>query len=279
MNIEDGNFRAPIMPEEEHNISFSGKHTKINYNLHFDRSPFIKSVLQPEINTNGKIKMTSLGKCSYKESPTIDTVPNLSFIVDNGLGFDSHPADWFDTYFPRKRKESTHPKAVTLDIFTGWLNVKAMMANAGKRGGKYSDFKDFTKRELMAHLGVYLLHSISPSPLIEMKYKHHADDPVNGSHVYNRIFGIKGVTRQKEFKAFFACVDPIILTPPTNTHQNWKIDSLLKQILRISQSAIHIGRYISTDEQGIEFQGRHKDRQRITFKKVGDGLFGRRALC
>ena len=167
----------------------------------------------------------------------------------------------------QRKEEKVLTQKRSLDNFTGWLNVKAMMVNASKRGGKYSDFKDFTKRELMAHLGVYLLHSISPSPLIEMKYKHHAEDPVNGSHVYNRIFGIKGVTRQKEFKAFFACVDPIIPTPPTNTHPNWKIDSLLKQILRISQSAIHIGRDISTDEQGIGFQGRHKDRQRITFKK------------
>ena len=28
MNVEDDNFRAPTMPEEEHNISFSGKPTK-----------------------------------------------------------------------------------------------------------------------------------------------------------------------------------------------------------------------------------------------------------
>ena len=45
--------------------------------------------------------------------------------------------------FQGKEKKRTHPKAVTLDDLTGWLNVKAMMANAGKRGGKYSGFKDF----------------------------------------------------------------------------------------------------------------------------------------
>ena len=45
MNVEDGNFRAPTMPEEKHNISFSGKPTKKNYDVHFYRSPFIKSVL------------------------------------------------------------------------------------------------------------------------------------------------------------------------------------------------------------------------------------------
>ena len=65
MNVEDGNFCATTMLEEEHNISFSGKPTKTNYE-HFDRSPFIKSVLQPEISTNEKMKMTSLGKYSYK---------------------------------------------------------------------------------------------------------------------------------------------------------------------------------------------------------------------
>ena len=59
--------------------------------------------------------MTSLGKYNYKESPTTDTVPNISFIFDNSLGFDSHPADRLDLYFPRERKESTHLKAVTLD--------------------------------------------------------------------------------------------------------------------------------------------------------------------
>ena len=103
---------------------------------------------------------------------------------------------------------------------TAWLNVKTMMANTGKRGGKYTGFKYFTKRELMAHLGVYLLHSIYPSPQIEMKFKCNAEDPVNGSDICNRLFGKKRVTRHKEFTDFFACVNLIIPTPPTNTHPN-----------------------------------------------------------
>ena len=62
--------------------------------------------------------MTALGKYNYKESPSTDTVPNLNFIFDNSLGFDSHPVAWFAPYFSRKRKESTHPKVVTFDDLT-----------------------------------------------------------------------------------------------------------------------------------------------------------------
>ena len=47
---------------------------------------------------------------------------------------------------------------------------------------------------------------------------------------------------------------------------------------RVSQDAIHIGRYISINEQDIVFQDRHKDKQRVTFKKAGDGFLVD-ALC
>ena len=57
------------------------------------------------------------------------------------------------------------------DDIEGWMNIKAMMLGAGKIGGKYKDFVDFNKQELMAHLAVYFLHAISPSPQVEMKFK------------------------------------------------------------------------------------------------------------
>ena len=88
-----------------------------------------------------------------------------------------------------KRVKDTHTKAVAMDDMTAWLNVKAMIANVGKWGGKYADFTDFTKCELMSHLSLYLLHAILSSPRLDMKIKSKSEDPVNGSTLCNEVFG------------------------------------------------------------------------------------------
>ena len=130
----------------------------------------------------------------------------------------------------------------------------------------------------MSHLSLYLLYAISPSPRLDMKFRSEAEDPVHGSNLWNEVFGKPGVTRHKEFKAFFSAINPIIPTPSTNTHPNWKVDPCLKQFARLSRECIYIGKIIACDEQDIGFQGRHRDKQRVTFKKMGDG-FLLDALC
>ena len=66
----------------------------------------------------------------------------MKYLFENGIGFDSHPVEWFNLFFPLKLVKDTHPKDVTMDYMTAWLNVKAMIDNAGKRGGKYANFID-----------------------------------------------------------------------------------------------------------------------------------------
>ena len=104
----------------------------------------------------------------------------MEYLFENGIGFYNHPVEWFNLFYPLKLVKDTHPKAVTMDDMTACLNVKAMIANAGKRGGKYADFIDITKCELMSHLSLYLLHAISPPPRLDMKFKIKSEDPVNG---------------------------------------------------------------------------------------------------
>ena len=43
-------------------------------------------------------------------------------------------------------------------------------------------------------------------------------------------------------------------------------------MMRVAKYYIHIGQSISVDEMDISFQGRHKDKQRVTYKKGGDGF-------
>ena len=92
------------------------------------------------------------------------------------------------------------------------------------------------------------------------------------------VFGSNATTRHKEFKIFFSATDPLLPTPPTTTHPNWKIDPVLKHMMRVSKEVIILGKSISIDEQDIGFQGQHKDKQRISYKRVGDGFLVD-ALC
>ena len=116
--------------------------------------------LLPEKDARGRFRKDAKGQFKYTKQTHTTTIPNIEYLFENNVGLDSHPADWFKLFFPKKRERQTHPKSVTMDEYTAWLNTKAL--NAGAGGGKYKSFKKNTSTELMAHLSLYLLHSISP---------------------------------------------------------------------------------------------------------------------
>ena len=273
MQVDGIRFREPTRTEAEHQAQHPDAQKKRNYSETFDRDPFVQvELLLPEKNLRGRFKKDKDGKHKYSKQYTTDTVPNIDNLHKKGIDLNSHPATWFDIFFPKKRDRRTHPKAVTMDELTAWLNTKAVILNAGPGGGKYKNFKIFSSSELMSHLSLYLLHGVSPSPQIDLKFKSQAEDPVNGSDLCWHVFGKNGTTRHKEFKAFFSAADPLKPVPPTTSHPNWKVDALLKHMMRVSKEVVCIGQDISVDEQDIGFQGRHRDKQRISYKKVGDGF-------
>ena len=60
---------------------------------------------------------------------------------------------------------------------TAWLNVKVMIANSGNWGGKYADFIDFTKCELMSHFvklvkSAYLPFRFTALAITAFKFSH-----------------------------------------------------------------------------------------------------------
>ena len=163
--------------------------------------------------------------------------------------------------------------AVTVDDFTNQTNTKALILNAGEGGGRYKTFSLFSVNEIMAHLAIYLLHSISPSPQIEMKFKTQKEDPVNSSNLCTEVFGSNASIRHEQFKCFFSATDPLKSIPPTNTHPSWKIDPVLKHIMWVSTQCVVLRSNISIDEQDIGFQGQHRGKQHISYKCVGEGFW------
>jgi hypothetical protein len=78
--------------------------------------------------------------------------------------------------------------------------------------------------------------------------------------------------RHKHFNSFFSCQDLMLPPPSRKTHPNHKIDDFLSYVNGISMEVWDVGKHLSCDEQTIGFQGRHQDKQRISYKKEGDGF-------
>ena len=73
------------------------------------------------------------------------------------------------------------------------------------------------------------------------------------------------------FKCFFSAQDPRLMTPPKNTHPNFKIDPWMLHLLQCFAEMWDLGAEISYDEATQGFKGRHSLKARIKFKKEGDG--------
>ena len=61
-------------------------------------------------------------------------------------------------------------------------------------------------------------------------------------------------------------------------HPNWKLYPLFNHMMQVTKYVINIRQSIFVDEMDIIFQGWHKDKQRVTYKKGGDGFLVD-ALC
>ena len=123
----------------------------------------------------------------------------------------------------------------------------------------------FSITDLSKHLGLYILNGTSPTPQVELKSGRQLEDPVNGNDMCHEVFiGNEGVRRHCEFKTFFSVVYLRYATPPRTTYPNWKVGPMLKHAMDVCKREMHIGNYISIDEQTLGFQGRHSDKLCVT---------------
>jgi hypothetical protein len=261
-------FRAPTVPEGE-----VSQVKKRNFSQKFDRMAFTGMTEVPERYSNGRLKKQKDGSYSYKKQAQTETTADMTFIRKHQLNLDSHPAEWFQSFLPITNTKRN--QIFSLENCLSWTNTKAMLENAGGQGGKYHDFEPFSIVEFQRHIGLYLVQALSPSPQVEMKFRSQLEDPVNGNDfVHNSFGGVswKSERRHRHFKCFFSSQNPTLTVPSRESNPNWKVHPLLKHMLHVSKEAIFLGRNLSCDEQTIGFQGNHKDKQRITYKREGDGF-------
>jgi hypothetical protein len=127
------------------------------------------------------------------------------------LTVESSPEDWVEKLLQDKRKPTDPRHVVTISEWTNYSNAKAMLSNAGQKGGIYTEFTPFSPQEIKSFFGLYVLHGQTPSPQIKMKIKSQLEDPVCGRDICHAVFRKKcRKKRHKHFKAFFACQDLII---------------------------------------------------------------------
>ena len=75
-----------------------------------------------------------------------------------------------------------------------------------------------------------------------------------------------------EMMYLFAVQDPMVPIPSRKKAPNHKVDHMFAHMLRVFSDSYDVGKDISGDEQDAPFQGKHQDKQRVTYKKAGDGF-------
>ena len=116
---------------------------------------------------------------------------------------------------------------MSMKLLTKWTNLKATLAGASSDGNIYQDYHHFTTKELLQHIGIYIIHGISPSPRVEHKFKPKHVDSVHGNDMVYYSFGTNSERHHRHFKCFFACQNPAIIIPCRTKYPSWKVRPLI----------------------------------------------------
>lgn len=261
-------FRGPTQPASQ-----TIENVRYDFQECFDRPVFKEC--SPEwrftkSKKNRRVQMDGRGVPRYFSSLREKGRAKVSWLEKHGLNNESQPWEYVEglmrTDLTGENKERT-----LFNDWTAWTNTKAVLGNVG-RGGVYNGFTDFDVEEIKRFVGLYVLNGLNISPRIEYKFESQENDWVNGNDAVNRAFGKIGVTRHKQFKYLFACQDPLVLIPDRKTAPNHKVDHFFSHMLEVFSDSYDVGKDISGVEQDSPFQGKHQDKQRVNYKKAGDGF-------
>jgi len=264
--------RAPTVPREDADVQ---PLPKKSFSNRFDRPVFEGRKIVKETYTKPD------GTRGIKRNTTIRIRggPRNSFLQKHSLSKDSLAVEFADAYFPmfeNKETDNNGDPYLSMEYLTRNTNMRATLAFAGE--ATYDEWSGpFTIKELRQHIGLYVLNGLSPSPSIELKFN--KEDNANFNMFCFEHFGSNAVRRHRQFKAFLGCQDPRKPTPLIqHSSPLFKVLSVVKWIRKLGPLSWQCGVDLALDEQTIGFQGHHADKQRITYKKEGDG-FQCDALC
>ena len=167
---------------------------KRNYPHVFDRALFVGTI---GIDKLGRYKRRWIDPINKKiiidEKPIGDHgAPRPEFIFENELDSDSLPHEWFEPFLPRSLS----------GMWTSYTNHKVLLANAGQDDEVYPEYTPFTNDELRKNFSVYMIHGLSPSPHVSMKFNSQQEDDINGNDFIKRSLVPATVRRHKKFRLF-----------------------------------------------------------------------------
>ena len=218
LEVDGIKYRSPTTPKEEFERTGieNGGNDKFIYAKKIHRNKFIKKAVLPKTDCRGRLQKDRItGEFIYEEQEFTKSVPNMTFLNNHNLSYDSDPFQWFNAFIPFKksRVQARRDGGFTIGEWTRFTNLKALLSNAGTGGTVYKDFVPFTTFELMKHIGIYFLNGVSPSPRVEMKMQPQTVDQFNGNDMVYNSMGPNSERRHRHFKCFFSLQDPRIAMP------------------------------------------------------------------
>ena len=194
----------------------------------------------------------------------------VSWLEGHGLNINSEPWEFVESLL-RTDLTGGDKQRTLFDDWTSWTNAKAILGNVG-RGGVYQSFSPFSVDEIKMFVGLYCMNGLNISPRLDYKFQPQESDWINGNDVVSNAFGAGAVQRHKQFKYLFAVQDPMVAIPDKKKSPNHKVNHMFAHMLKAFSASYDVGRNISGDEQDCPFQGKHEDKQRVNYKKAGDGF-------
>ena len=183
------------------------------------------------------------------------------------LTCESEPLDFFNLMITDEFR---------LNAMLKCTNQRAAVEGAG--GSIYADWRPFSIDEINAFLGLSIANGISPKPNIGLWFANDNESKIFGNNNFKQRFR-GGERRWHMFRRFFTVHDARLHPAmPQCKKPLFKVERLLNHINDQSMKYWETGINLSIDEMTMGFQGRHKDKLRITCKKIGDG-FQADSLC